>query len=206
MIKNIIFDWSGTLNDDFTSVYDAVAIVFEKLGRKPISKNEFRKEFVLPYMNFYKKYSINLSKQEVDKLYSIAYQETVNTKLYPSVKRIIKSFYKQELNMIIVSSCSKKNIVIEASDYGIVDYFGEIYADVHDKTKVIKKILKINKFELDETIYVGDMVHDIEAGKVAGIKIIVLTYGYQSREELKKYNPDYIIDNILDLKKIIKNN
>lgn len=206
MIKNIIFDWSGTLNDDFTSVYDAVAIVFEKLGRKPISKNKFRKEFVLPYINFYKKYSINLSKQEVNKLYSVAYQETVNTKLYPNVEKLIKSFYEQELNMIIVSSCSKKNIVIEASDYGIVDYFGEIYADVHDKTKVIKEILKINKFELDETIYVGDMVHDVEAGKVAGIKIVVLTYGYQSREELKKYNPDYIIDNILELKNIIKYN
>ena len=126
MIKNIIFDWSGTLRDDFTSVYDAVAIVFEKLGRKSISKNEFRKEFVLPYMNFYKKYFINLSKQEADKLYSIAYQETVNTKLYPNVEKLIKSFYKQELNMIIVSSCGKKNIIIEASDYGIVDYFGEM--------------------------------------------------------------------------------
>lgn len=29
MIKNIIFDWLGTLSDDFVSVYEAVTIVFE---------------------------------------------------------------------------------------------------------------------------------------------------------------------------------
>ena len=53
-------------------------------------------------------------------------------------------------------------------------------------------------------MYVGDMTHDIEAGKEAGVKTVALTWGYQSKEILEKHNPDYIIANISELDKLLK--
>ena len=56
MIKNIIFDWSGLINNDFPAVYNAIMSIFEKYGVKRISSEEFKKEWVQPYMVFYNKY------------------------------------------------------------------------------------------------------------------------------------------------------
>ena len=63
-IKNIIFDWSGTISDDFTPVYQASTLVFKKLGREPISIEEFKREFALPYMLFWNKYFPKLKEEE----------------------------------------------------------------------------------------------------------------------------------------------
>lgn len=86
MIKNIIFDWSGTLSNDILLVYEAVMIVFGRFGKKRISFDEFRREFELPYMEFYKKYKIRVSKEEIDELYHKAIHSMENPKPFPEAK------------------------------------------------------------------------------------------------------------------------
>ena len=56
MITNCLFDWSGTLVDDFVNVYKATALVFRARGKRPISIREFAREFKLPYMDFWRRY------------------------------------------------------------------------------------------------------------------------------------------------------
>ena len=70
MIKNIIFDWSGTLSDDLVSVYTAVMEIFKKLGLEGLTLEEFKEEFTLPYMKFYRKFKIDVDKEELQKLYA----------------------------------------------------------------------------------------------------------------------------------------
>ncbi len=53
-MRNVIFDWSGTLSND---IYKACMKVFEKLGLKKISFSEFKRNFLLPYMKFYREIS-----------------------------------------------------------------------------------------------------------------------------------------------------
>ncbi|NOX72044.1 MAG: HAD family hydrolase, partial [Candidatus Micrarchaeota archaeon] len=60
-IKNIIFDWSGVLSNDFMAVYNAVMGVFEDVGLQKISPKEFRDQLTLPYIDFYKRYNPNIS-------------------------------------------------------------------------------------------------------------------------------------------------
>jgi len=63
MIKNIIFDWSGTLSDDLIPVYTATMNIFKKIGLKKIPLNKYRTEFRLPYMTFYHKFNKNITKK-----------------------------------------------------------------------------------------------------------------------------------------------
>jgi phosphoglycolate phosphatase-like HAD superfamily hydrolase len=51
-----------------------------------------------------------------------------------------------------------------------------------------------------EVVKVGDSIIDIEEGKNAGCKLSVgITTGAHTREQLKTANPDYIIDDLLEL-------
>ena len=56
MIRNCIFDWSGTLVDDLPAVWEASNSVFQRAGVAPLSLAEFRAEFSLPFKPFYDRY------------------------------------------------------------------------------------------------------------------------------------------------------
>jgi len=91
----------------------------------------------------------------------------------------------------------------EINEYGFQKYFIDINGSVHDKTKTITEILKKNGFEPDKTAYIGDIVHDVEAGEKAKVITIAVSYGYQTGEMLSKEHPDFIIDDIKGLKNLI---
>ena len=52
MIRNVIFDWSGTLVDDLEAVWRSTNYTLKKSGVPEMSLSEFRDEFSLPLMNF----------------------------------------------------------------------------------------------------------------------------------------------------------
>src|SRR6478735_7425557 len=56
MIRNIIFDWSGTLVDDLPVVLKATNYVLEQCGVEAMSRDKFRQEFCLPFKNFYDRF------------------------------------------------------------------------------------------------------------------------------------------------------
>ena len=75
---------------------------------------------------------------------------------------------------------------------------------MYDKVETILGIMKRNGFEVEETAYVGDMTHDIDAGKKAKVITIAVSWGYQPREKLSKENPNFLIKDLEELKGIIE--
>ncbi|MGH7975733.1 MAG: HAD family hydrolase, partial [Limisphaerales bacterium] len=57
MIRNIIFDWSGTLVDDLPAVLKASNFVLAQAGKSEMSLEEFRAEFSLPFTKFYDRHT-----------------------------------------------------------------------------------------------------------------------------------------------------
>ena len=93
----------------------------------------------------------------------------------------------------------------------ILKYFGlDVYFDLicgpsltdltQSKADVIRRALQQrNITDLSRAVMIGDRMHDIEGGHLAGIKTIGVLYGYGSREEHIQYEADYIVENITDL-------
>jgi phosphoglycolate phosphatase len=57
--------------------------------------------------------------------------------------------------------------------------------------------------KLDEVIYVGDTEVDIDTARKLGVPVIAVSYGFRKREILETLNPDYLIDNPLEIIKIL---
>ncbi len=49
------------------------------------------------------------------------------------------------------------------------------------------------------TLMVGDSRSDIRAAQAAGCKVAAVTYGYNHGESVASYNPDLVIDNLIEL-------
>ncbi|MCX6764379.1 MAG: HAD family hydrolase [Candidatus Nealsonbacteria bacterium] len=207
MIKNIIFDWSGVINDDLHTVYRVVLAIFKKFGVKEISLEEFRKEWEQPYMLFYRKYGISgISREEEVAIYKSLYKDLsakYPPRAYPKIKDTLVKFKKAGINMIILSSNLRETILYDIEEFNLQGLFTEINSEIHDKNDGIQETIKRNGFNPQETVFVGDTTHEVDVGKKAGIKTAAVTWGYNNEDKLKSVNPDFIIHDLEELEKAV---
>lgn len=203
MIKNIIFDWSGVISDACRFHHSIVNSIFSKFGAKKISLEELRQEWEQPYMIFYNKYLPQLTREEEKNAYEEAISKYPRPESYPDIVDLIHEFKSNEINMIIISSDPLRNILLDIKRFNLEGVFKEINSDVYDKTIIVKEVIKRNKLNPEKTIFIGDTAHEITAGKVANIKTAAVTWGVHNEYRLKNTNPDFIINNLEDLKLII---
>jgi phosphoglycolate phosphatase len=63
-----------------------------------------------------------------------------------------------------------------------------------EKDKALEELLRSEGLSLHETIYIGDEVRDIDACRHAGIRIISVCWGFNSRTALERRMPDYLVE------------
>jgi phosphoglycolate phosphatase-like HAD superfamily hydrolase len=61
------------------------------------------------------------------------------------------------------------------------------------KGRVIQRLLRRHHLNPEDVIYVGDETKDIEAARKIGIKVISVSWGYNSSQALAAEHPDFLI-------------
>ena len=201
-IKNIIFDWDGTLLDSLNSLYETVNDIFKELRVKPISIAEFRADYELPYMKFYRRYT-DAPQETIDDLFK-KIRPKYKAELFPGVRETLKYLKEQKVNMLILSATPQSTLEDELRDLKIDFYFRDVYGSSPDKVKALPRIIAENNLNLNETAYVGDLVFDIEAGKKAGVKTIAVLCGQDPAFKLLAKAPDEKINSIRELEGFVK--
>ena len=74
MIRNIIFDWSGTLVDDLPAVWAATNHVFNQAGIPEMTLGRFRAEFCLPFTRFYERYTPHVPMAQLEEWFHDRFQ------------------------------------------------------------------------------------------------------------------------------------
>jgi len=88
--------------------------------------------------------------------------------------------------------------------------FGGYGSDSHNRRELtriaVQRGLDFVREPLDEKniFIIGDTVHDIEAGKTVGAQVIAVATGSTSKEELVDHQPNYLLDNFVDIRKFIE--
>jgi len=63
---------------------------------------------------------------------------------------------------------------------------------------------QLNTRASERVVFVGDSLHDIEAGHAAGVTTVAVTWGARSREELEAGNPSHVVDTPAELAPILE--
>jgi len=200
-VKNILFDWSGTISNDLPLVYATVMKTFDHFNTPRVSLEEFREEFTLPYMDHMKKFGITASQEEVDKIFIDNFRDSGFPTPFPDAADVLSQLSSRNINMAVLSSHIQAFLEEEADRF-FVDhkrFFTHIFGSVQDKEEAIGDVLSIARFEAKDTLIVGDAEHDIAAGKKAGIKTAAILTGYTSREKLLATNPDFVLNSLSEL-------
>ena len=205
--KNFIFDWSGTLVDDLGPVLDSTNKVFNHFGKPSFTREKFCSEFSLPFKNFYERFLPDISMPELELLYTKFFNESEEkVKLLEGSRDLLDVFKKSKVNTYLLSSIQKQHFENQAAELGLLNMFNRVYTEALDKRDWISKLLKDNCLKQEETVFIGDMQHDIETAQFAGVYSVAVLTGYNSREMLEESSPDLIVNNLMEFKELIFSN
>lgn len=205
-MTTLLFDFDGTIAESFSLTKKILQNVGEEFGVTSLSDSEFEelrdqdiktllKQFNIPALKL--PMMVFRVRQEMQKMIE-------DVEVIPGLETVLQQLKNQSSTLGIISSNSKENIQLFLEKNNL-SYFDFVYSEknLFGKGKVIRKVLRKFQFDQSSTFYIGDEIRDILAARVAGIRSVAVTWGFNSRKGLKNNNPDYLIEKPIELLSIV---
>lgn len=194
MIKNILLDWSGTLANDLPPVLKASNAIFRHFGRKELTLEEFRTHFRLPFSGFYAEFIPEATDEGLETLYERFFSGLNDeVELLPGAREFLDFCRATNRRTFLLSTIKSSHFEAQAGRLGVRDAFEHAYTQIMDKREKIREILRERDLNPAETLFVGDMVHDIETARHGGVTGVAVLTGFDRIEKLATANPEIIV-------------
>jgi phosphoglycolate phosphatase len=219
MIKLVAFDWNGTILADTSAVVAADNAVLKYFGLPKTNLKKVQATYIIPVRDFWLNMGLDtkLFDANSEKIVSL-FMETYEpfeqvSRTRSGVRETLIWLTKHNLDTVIISNHVLEHIQIQLKRLKLADYFNQVLArprgdnsHMHSKSKELKlkDYIKATGLKPKEVVVLGDTEEEIEISKNFGCYSIALTGGNVSTIRLKKEKPDYLIHNLIELKKIIK--
>ncbi|WP_434794778.1 Phosphoglycolate phosphatase [Terrisporobacter petrolearius] len=126
--------------------------------------------------------------------------------LFEGIKQVIQELKCKNLNLGIITSKTRKEYETDFLKFGLNTYFDlVICADDTIKhkpdKKPMEKYIEITKARIEEILYIGDSIYDMQCSKDAGVDFALALWGANETEKIKPTyklkDPKSILDIIM---------
>ena len=202
-MKTIVFDFDGTIADTFHIMFKVVneycaqqgyTVVkdphkYEKRGAYDILTNVLGiSAWKLPYL-FWK------GKKVVS-------EEVKKAPLFPGIKEVLHEL-KEKYAVGVLTSNKKETVEEVLKKHGVeVDFI--FSSGLFNKGKKLEKLIEKQGLQKGDVMYIGDEIRDVKACTEVGIKMIGVSWGYNSVEGLQEAGVDFIAERVDDIGKIVQ--
>ncbi len=127
---------------------------------------------------------------------------------HPGSLTLLKELGNRQIRSGVITNSWRKPVDSILGNFGFLPYLSLVITrnelnKLKPEPEGILKAIDLLGVSKDESIYVGDSVIDIQAALRAGIQSIGLAQGMYRADSLAKEGPDYLVENIEDVKKIV---
>ncbi len=211
MFKTIIFDLDGTLIDSYSAIQDSLNYVLENYSLAKVDLPTVKKMVGRGLENLMQQAVGDENKEQAIVLFRKSYDETVmrGTFLLPDVAETINALHEKGIKMAVASnkpSIYSRTILekFELNSYFEACYGPDIAKQPKPHPAMLEGLMKELNADKEETLYVGDMLIDVETARNAGVAVALIATGGNSSEELRSMNPNYFLDSFASLLLIIE--
>jgi phosphoglycolate phosphatase len=203
--RNVILDFDGTLVDSQSIFLSCINELGDAFGYEQIEPGpEFREKSAREVLTDV----LGLLPEQVP-----YWAEKFKAQLNPNMEKAVTVKGMREALAIlrkdhwvgIVTSNAEETVRHVLARDGIqpVDF---IWADapIFEKDRCIEEFLAKHALSPAETVYIGDEVRDIDACRKVGVKIIAVTWGFNSKAMLESKKPDYLVQTPTELLAILE--
>ncbi len=206
--KIMIFDFDGTIADTLDALVTIANRLALEFGYIQITPNELALLRNLTSREIIKYSGISLFKIPflLKKVKGELKNKISEFHPIPGIQEALIELKNQGYQLGIITSNSQENVT-EFLKLNHLDWLFEfIYSGVtiFGKTTIINNVLRQKQLKPQSVIYVGDETRDIEASKKANIRVVAVTWGFNSPEALAKQNPDFLIYHPRELLDVIR--
>lgn len=197
----IIFDWDGTLMDSIGLIVEAMHVAGEAHGFQTTDKAVqdiiglslmTGIEILYPHANDAQKLAIQQSYAD----YYIA--NSHDTPFFEPIEEMLQSLQAKGKSLAVATGKKRVglNRVLEASNsqyYFVMTRCADESGSKPDP-KMLTDILHDTKQQIDDAVFIGDSVYDIQMATQLGMTSIAVNYGTASSSELAAQQPTFQVD------------
>lgn len=203
-IRWFIFDWSGTISDDRRVVYAANRLMREDYGLLPVPFDDWLGTVTMTVAEHFAQDGVTVGPDALWEHYERRLGEVVAGGMTPvmygdATDALARLAERTGVRLGLVSSHPTTNLLGEIRAYGLSDRFASVIGGSRDKAADIARMVSEWRAAPDETLYVGDTVHDIRHSKRAGVRSAGITTGYHPRHALAAEEPHYLFDSLSEI-------
>ncbi|MGI0087575.1 MAG: HAD hydrolase-like protein [Nitrosotalea sp.] len=208
-MPTIVFDFDGTLADTLSVVIKIANKFADHYGYRKIPLSDLPKLREKKPSEALKHLGISIFKLPivVRKIRFEMNKEIAHLQAVEGIRDVLVKLRENECVLGILTTNSRENVMefLKNNDLQLFDF---VYTGraMYGKGRLLKKLMKEKTIPHKDPIYIGDEIRDVEAAKKAGIRVIGVSWGYNTRTALQKANPDYIVEKPEDLQEIILSN
>ena len=208
----VFFDLDGTVADSGEGVTNSVIYALERFGMTETTENT--KRFIGPPLahSFKSFYGFDDEKAMLAiKYYREYYKEKgiYECYLYDGMRELLSGLKRRNYKVVLCTSKPEEYAKTVLEYLGVIKYFDVVCgATMDEKTRTTKEevmsyAMMMAHTSPSTTVMIGDRLYDICSANYFGIDSIGVTFGYGTREELKKSKATYIADSCDEIKKIL---
>jgi phosphoglycolate phosphatase-like HAD superfamily hydrolase/ADP-ribose pyrophosphatase YjhB (NUDIX family) len=207
VIRNVIFDWSGTLVDDLPAVWAATNHVLSRAGIPEMTLERFRAEFCLPFTRFYERHTPEVPLAQLEEWFHGHFREVQDSvQPLPHAREFLEFCRERSLRTFVLSTVHREHFAVQCQRTGFAAYLDRPYVEIWDKRKKIHELLAENGLAPSETVFIGDMEHDIETARHGGVESCAVLTGYNSYTQLRAAGPDLVVEHLGELREVLERN
>lgn len=191
MIRQILWDWNGTLLDDLQYAIGVRNRTFPPFQLPTIeSIDDYYEQFTFPIRLYYERAGVTdenfvaVAHAWMDEYVRGFYSVPLHT----DAQDVLERFRKAGMKQVVLSATKRDMLEAQVSQFPIRPYFdellglGDIYAG--SKESIGKTYLQFCGIAPEETIMLGDTLHDADVAKAMGTRCILIARGHQSLKTL----------------------
>jgi phosphoglycolate phosphatase len=202
----MIFDFDGTIADTLFVYFDLLNILADRFNFARFDINNIGYYRGLSSHQIFSmidisKFKIPFVVLEARKLLK---KEINKIKPVQGMKEVVEEMKRLNIQTGIITSNSVKNVNAFLKQCNFPD-FDFVFSSLRiwQKSAVLKKVIAHHKLDPSKVYYIGDETRDIEAAKIAGVKSIAVTWGYNTKTILVNSNPDFLCESTDALKQTV---
>ncbi|MEW9052427.1 MAG: pyrophosphatase PpaX [Neobacillus sp.] len=208
-INTILFDLDGTLIDTNELIISTYLHTLDKYF-----PGQYVREDVLPFLGptLHEVFG-NMDPEKVEEMvldyrtFNLANHDAL-VKEFEGVIETVEILKDKGYKLAIVTT-KREDVALKGLRLMNLDQFFDVVV-AYDHVKKVKPdpepiLLALEQLNAkpEEAMMVGDNFHDILAGKNAGTKTVGVAWSIKGREYIAKYEPDYILETMPDLLKVL---
>lgn len=206
-MKVIIFDFDGTIADSFNAVLAITNRLAAEFGYIPVPPEDVKRLRNLSSREIVREANVSVFKLPflLRRLRKELNREIQFLQPIPGIKEALLLLKQQGHQLGIVTSNSQENVQAFLAAQGLAEVFDFVSSGLtlFGKGKIIQRVLRQYHLDPAMVLYVGDETRDIEAARRIRIRVISVSWGFNSAAALAALTPDFLIDHPKELVEVV---